>query len=194
MSHPFIVNLHGTVQNQTCIFFVLDFAIGGDLFDLIVSEGRLTKDVAMFYSGQIILALEYLHQKGVLFRDLKPENILIHEDGFVKLTDFTFAKKTNMKKRSFTMCGTPEYMAPEILLNFGYKGSVDYWSLGIILVQMLAGFSPFYDEDPQKIMSNIRSYNIKVPKNLDPASMDLICELLKFDGTERLGAFEKGGA
>ncbi len=143
----------------------IEFAIGGDLFDLIKDEEAFSNDVALFYATELVLTLEYLHQQRIVFRDLKPENVLIGCDGHIRLGDFGFAKKIH-KEKTYTICGTPEYMAPEVLNKEGYDESVDWWALGVIIFEMLVGYSPFYDEDPMKIYRNIRNYNLQIPKDI----------------------------
>lgn len=115
-----------------------------------------------------MLIFEYLHDKNIIFRDLKPENLLIAEDGYLKLTDFSFAKV--VETRTHTLCGTPEYLAPEIILNLGHGKAVDWWTLGILIYEMNAGIDPFTDEDPMVIYQNILKGKIKFPK--DAKDMD----------------------
>ena len=114
---------------------------------------------------QIVLIFEYLHENNIIYRDLKPENVLIGEDGFIKLADFGFAKV--IENRTFTLCGTPEYLAPEILLNQGHGKPVDWWTLGIILYEMVAGIDPFNDDDPMIIYQNILKGKLKFPGFFD---------------------------
>mmetsp|Transcript_33735 Transcript_33735/g.24768 ORF Transcript_33735/g.24768 Transcript_33735/m.24768 type:complete len:153 (+) Transcript_33735:607-1065(+) len=152
----------------------MDFAIGGDLFDLLKDEGSFTNDVALFYCTEIVLALDYLHSLDIAYRDLKPENLLIHCDGHIKLADFGFAKKLAHREKTYTICGTPEYMAPEVLLNQGHDQRVDWWALGVIMVEMLAGYSPFYDTDPMTTYRNIKSYNFKFPSHINKSAQTLI--------------------
>ena len=142
---------------------ILEFVSGGELFTYLRSVGALESDHACIYAAQVTLMFEYLHSKSVIYRDLKPENLLIAEDGFLKLTDFGFAKV--VEGRTYTLCGTPEYLAPEILLNKGIflifvlfpkknKGhgkAVDWWTIGILIYEMNAGIDPFTDEDPMAI-------------------------------------------
>lgn len=113
INHPYIVNLKGTFQSPTHVFMLLDYACGGELFTLLRREGRFANDVALFFAVEIILAFEYLHSSDIAYRDLKPENLLIDKDGHVKITDFGFAKE--VPDKTYTLCGTPEYLAPEII-------------------------------------------------------------------------------
>ena len=117
------------------------------------------------YGAQIICVFEYLHGKDIIYRDLKPENIMINEDGYLKLIDFGFAKI--VRKRTYTICGTPEYIAPEILLNQGHGKPVDWWTLGILVYEMLAGFPPFQDEDPMNIYRKIINTKPRYPEGFD---------------------------
>jgi protein kinase A/protein kinase X len=113
INHPFIVNLKGTFQSPTHVFMLLDYACGGELFTLLRREGRFSNDVGLFFAVEIILAFEYLHSSDIAYRDLKPENLLIDKEGHVKITDFGFAKE--VPEKTYTLCGTPEYLAPEII-------------------------------------------------------------------------------
>jgi serine/threonine protein kinase len=118
-----------------------------------------------FYGAQILCIFEYLHGKDIIYRDLKPENIMIGDDGYLKLIDFGFAKV--VRKRTYTICGTPEYIAPEILLNQGHSKPVDWWTLGILIYEMLAGFPPFQDEDPMNIYRKIINTKPRYPEGFD---------------------------
>jgi serine/threonine protein kinase len=116
---------------------VFDYVVGGEIFRLLRSEGAFPNDVALYYITQVILALESLHMNSIAYRDLKPENLLVNSDGCVKITDFGFAKI--IKDKSYTMCGTPEYLAPEIIMSKGHGIAVDWWSFGILTYELLAG-------------------------------------------------------
>jgi len=118
-----------------------------------------------FYSGQVILMFESLHLKDIVYRDLKPENLLLTSNGYLKLVDFGFAKQC--KTRTYTLCGTPEYLAPEILLNKGHGKPVDWWCLGIMIYEMLAGQAPFTDEDPMQVYQKILKGKVKFPRTFD---------------------------
>jgi len=134
---------------------------------------------------------EYMHSKNIVYRDLKPENILIGADGYLKLTDFGFAKYVD--GRTYTLCGTPEYLAPEILLNKGHGKPVDWWCLGILIYEMLAGIDPFNDEDPMAIYQKILKGKVKFPRAFDKNAKSLVKHLLVADLTKRYGNL-KGGA
>eukprot|EP00361_Fabrea_salina_P007587 CAMPEP_0202435178 /NCGR_PEP_ID=MMETSP1345-20130828/18205_1 /ASSEMBLY_ACC=CAM_ASM_000843 /TAXON_ID=342563 /ORGANISM="Fabrea Fabrea salina" /LENGTH=209 /DNA_ID=CAMNT_0049048111 /DNA_START=285 /DNA_END=914 /DNA_ORIENTATION=+ len=146
--------------------------------------------MAKHYSAQIVLMFEYMHSLNVVYRDLKPENLLICEDGYLKLTDFGFAKV--VESRTYTLCGTPEYLAPEILLNKGHGKPVDWWALGIIIYEMLAGIDPFSDEDPMAIYQKILKGKVKFPRNFDKNARSLVKHLLEADLTKRYGNLKRG--
>ena len=149
IDHPFIVNLKGYFQTPSHIYMLLDYACGGELFTLLRREGRFANDVALFFASEILLAFDYLHGMDIAYRDLKPENLLIDKEGHVKITDFGFAKV--VKDKTYTLCGTPEYLAPEIIQSKGHNKNVDWWALGVLVFEMLAGYPPFYDDNPMGI-------------------------------------------
>ena len=148
-------------------------------------ERFFPNDVALFYITEIVVALDFLHKNGVAYRDLKPENLMIANDGHLKITDFGFAKK--ITDRTFTLCGTPEYLAPEIILSLGHNEGVDWWAVGILLFEMLAGYPPFYDENPLEIYKKITVGIFACPNCIYPAGKDLITKLLEQDMGKRLG-------
>jgi len=133
---------------------------------------------------------DYLHTKNIIYRDLKPENLLIAADGYLKMTDFGFAKI--VEGRTYTLCGTPEYLAPEILLNKGHGKPVDWWSLGILIYEMNAGIDPFSDEDPMAIYQKILKGKIKFPRNFDKNAKSLVKHLLVADLSKRYGNLKNG--
>ena len=152
--------------------------------------GRFPVDQARFYICQIILIFDYLHGKNIIYRDLKPENILIHKSGYLKLTDFGFAKI--VEGRTYTLCGTPEYLAPEIILNKGHGKPVDWWTCGILLYEMIAGIDPFSDDDPMMVYQKILKGKIKFPSGFDSNAKSLIKHLLDQDLTKRYGNLKNG--
>jgi len=133
---------------------------------------------------------EYLHSKHIIYRDLKPENILIDKSGYLKLTDFGFAKVC--EGRTYTLCGTPEYLAPEILLNKGHGKPVDWWTFGVLLYEMIAGIDPFNDEDPMLIYQKILKGKLKFPQSFDSNAKSLVKHMLESDLSKRYGNL-KGG-
>lgn len=135
---------------------------------------------------------EYLHSKDIIYRDLKPENILIQKNGYLKLTDFGFAKVVTSAGKTYTLCGTPEYLAPEVLLNKGHGKPVDWWCLGILIYEMIAGIDPFNDDDTMGIYQKILKGKIKFPKEFDRDAKSLVKHLLVADVTKRYGCL-KGG-
>jgi len=183
---PFLVNLRKYYQDTRNIYFLFDYVSGGELFTHLRNSGRFTGEVARFYAAEIILALEYLHEQEIVYRDLKPENILIGKDGHVRLTDFGFAKQL-VNNKTWTLCGTPEYLAPEVIKSKGYGIEVDWWSMGVLIFEMLAGYPPFFDENPFGIYEKILLGRVKCPSHFDSASRDIIKQFLTEDRTRRLG-------
>ena len=149
VKHPFLVNLWGTFQDSKNLYMVMDFIEGGELFSLLRKSQRFPNPVAKFYAAEVTLALDYLHSLDIIYRDLKPENLLLDRHGHIKITDFGFAKRC--PDITWTLCGTPDYLAPEVVASKGYNKSVDWWSLGILTFEMLAGYPPFYDQSPMKV-------------------------------------------
>eukprot|EP00744_Colponema_vietnamica_P000936 GILI01001620.1.p1 GENE.GILI01001620.1~~GILI01001620.1.p1 ORF type:complete len:366 (-),score=46.25 GILI01001620.1:101-1198(-) len=190
ISHPFIVRLHATFQDDKRLFMVMDYINGGELFSYLRREGRLPNDSARFYAAEITLAFQYLHSLNIVYRDLKPENLLLDHDGHIKITDFGFAKI--VEDRTWTLCGTPEYLAPEIIQSKGHGKSVDWWALGILIYEMLAGYPPFYDEHPFGIYQKVLAGKVEYPRHFDVRVKDLIRRLLTQDRTKRFGCLKNG--
>ena len=144
VSHPFIVKLHFAFQTEETVYFVTDFLNGGELFFHLCNEIRFSESRAKFYAAQMILALKALHENGIIYRDLKPENVILDSEGYLKLTDFGLSKvDLPTDELTNTFCGTPEYLAPEIITHKGHSFKVDWWSLGILLYEMISGINPF---------------------------------------------------
>ncbi|PLB47824.1 camp-dependent protein kinase catalytic subunit PkaC1 [Aspergillus steynii IBT 23096] len=189
--HPFLVTLWGTWQDSRNLYMVMDFVEGGELFSLLRKSQRFPNPVAKFYAAEVTLALEYLHSQQIIYRDLKPENLLLDRHGHLKITDFGFAKE--VPDITWTLCGTPDYLAPEVVSSKGYNKSVDWWSLGILIFEMLCGFTPFWDSgSPVKIYENILRGRVKYPPYLHPDAVDLLSQLITADLTKRLGNLHGG--
>ena len=151
--HPFIVSLYYSFQDNSHLYYCIDYIPGGELFDILKNRNTFNIQQAKFYSSEVLLALEYLHEDlNTIYRDLKPENVLLCTDGHVKLTDFGLSKMGTLKTYSF--CGTPEYLAPEIILNKGHSKAVDFWTFGCLIYEMLMGKPPFMHKN-QNILFNI---------------------------------------
>mmetsp|Transcript_37014 Transcript_37014/g.80822 ORF Transcript_37014/g.80822 Transcript_37014/m.80822 type:complete len:326 (+) Transcript_37014:56-1033(+) len=190
LHHPFIVNMYGSFHDSRYIFMLLEYIVGGEFFSHLRKAGRFDNDQSCFYAAQIASIFEFCHSKNVVYRDLKPENILINKDGYVKLTDFGFAKV--IEHRTYTLCGTPEYIAPEMLLNKGHGKPVDWWTLGILIYEMVVGYPPFVDEDPMGIYQKILSGKIVFPKLFDKNAKGLVKKLLTADLGKRYGNLKNG--
>jgi serine/threonine protein kinase len=191
ITHPFIVKLQYAFQNEANLYFVTEFMQGGELFFHLKAHGPFKEGKALLYICEIILALEHLHKHKIIYRDLKPENILLDKSGHIKLTDFGLSKYSknyeHLETKAFTICGTPEYLAPEILLGKGYDKTVDWWSLGVLIYEMLIGLSPFRKHGR---MLDIKNYYqpFTIPNEIVSKEMEkLILGLLKVEPSERLG-------
>lgn len=188
--HPFITRMWGTFQDCKSIFIVMDYIEGGELFSLLRKSKVFPNQVAKFYAAEVLLALEYLHSKNIVYRDLKPENILISRSGHIKLADFGFAKY--VETTTYTLCGTPDYIAPEIIAVQPYTKAVDWWSFGILIYEMLGGTTPFYDPSPMKTYENITKCEFSFPAHLQLDVINLLQGLITKDVTYRLGNLKNG--
>lgn len=188
--HPFITRMWGTFQDCKSIFIIMDYIEGGELFSLLRKSKIFPNQVAKFYSAEVLLALEYLHSKNIIYRDLKPENILISRSGHIKLADFGFAKQ--VETTTYTLCGTPDYIAPEIIAVQPYTKAVDWWSFGILIYEMIAGTTPFYDPSPMKTYENITKCQVVYPNHFQMDVIDLLHGLITKDVTYRLGNLKNG--
>jgi len=193
IAHPFLVNLKASFQDPKYIYMLFEYISGGELFSRLRKDGRFANDVALFYASEILLAIQYLHKKDIVYRDLKPENLLIDKHGHIKITDFGFAKRIE-NDRTYTLCGTPEYLAPEIIKGsrVGYGKSVDWWAVGILIFEMLSGYPPFYDNEPVGIYKKIIAGIIEFPRFFDVKAKDLIRKLLNPEISLRLGINDDG--
>jgi serum/glucocorticoid-regulated kinase 2 len=190
IDHPLLCGLVFCFQTEERIYFVMPFLSGGELFQHLRKFRTFGEDKVRFYGAQIALALEYLHSKGIIYRDLKPENILMDDKGYLKLADFGMAKKLQEGEKAMSFCGTPEYLAPEIITLEGHDKNADWWSFGILLFEMLCGIPPFYVENLDKMYDMIKNSSVKFPKriNLSEEAKDLIKKLLEKNPKKRLGS------
>lgn len=185
---PYVVALLSSFQDERRLCLLLEFVHGGDLFGRLKEEGRLPVDHSKFYAVELTLALQYLQTRSVAYRDLKPENVLIDKGGHVKLCDFGFAKQMDEAQVAYSVVGTPEYVAPEMILASGHNASCDYWALGILIFEMLAGYPPFIDDSPYGIYRKVIEREIPYPRHFDVKAMNLLNEGLLVDKDKRFGA------
>jgi serum/glucocorticoid-regulated kinase 2 len=190
LDHPFLVGMVFCFQTVERIYFVMPFIRGGELFQHLRTARYFPEDKVRFYAASIGLALDYLHSKGIIYRDIKPENILIGEDGYLKLIDFGMAKIIKNDEKATSFCGTPEYLAPEIITGEGHNRSADWWSYGILIFEMLCGIPPFYCDNNEKMYELIMHAELKFPKKIPISdnSKDLLKKLLVKKQNNRLGA------
>ncbi|KAH8104692.1 AGC/Akt protein kinase [Cristinia sonorae] len=188
VNNPFIVPLKFSFQSEQKLYLVLAFVNGGELFHHLQREQRFNEERSRFYSAELLLALEHLHELDVVYRDLKPENILLDYTGHIALCDFGLCK-LNMKDsdKTNTFCGTPEYLAPEILYGEGYNKVIDWWTLGVLLYEMLSGLPPYYDENTDIMYKKILQDPLVFGEDISPAAQSILTGLLTRDPSKRLG-------
>ena len=207
INNPFIISLKFSFQTQKNLFLITDFINGGEICHLLQEKGKFSEELTKFYICELIIALKHLHKNKIIYRDLKPENILINEDGHIKLCDFGLSKILNpypvslsafsyseikntykFNTKAFTLCGTKDYIAPEVVVGKGYDKNVDWWSLGILMYEMLTGILPFTEENKNNNKINIEKFNNKIFKHcaLNNDNYDLICKLLQLNPNKRL--------
>jgi protein kinase A len=217
--HPFITTLITTFRDHDCLYMLLDYCPGGEVFTYLRRARRFSERIARFYAAEILLVLEFLHEgegMGIAYRDLKPENILVDAQGHLKLVDFGFAKRLDEGSSSgggggggggggdadtgsagaetYTLCGTPEYLAPEVIRNQGHGTAVDWWAFGILTYEFLVGQPPFWDQNPMKIYSKIVDGHITFPGMVSREAKDLVCALCQVSPAKRLGNIAGGAA
>jgi protein kinase X len=184
---PFIVSFVGSFQDRKRLYIVMEFVIGGELFTRLNSIKRMSVDDARFYMTEVISAISFLHHKEIIYRDLKPENIVLDALGHVRLVDFGFARHLS-RGRCTSFCGSPFYIAPEMLSNSSYGTSVDIWALGVLLFELLTGNPPFSGSTANEVYRRILFSNVEVPTSLDSDSRDLLYALLDPSPDSRIGS------
>uniref|UniRef100_A0A8D0C9I0 Serine/threonine-protein kinase Sgk1 n=1 Tax=Scleropages formosus TaxID=113540 RepID=A0A8D0C9I0_SCLFO len=189
LQHPFLVGLHYSFQTTDKLYFVLDYVNGGELFYHLQRERVFLEPRARFYIAEMASALGYLHSLHIIYRDLKPENILLDSEGHIVLTDFGLCKEGLAPNgTTSTFCGTPEYLAPEVLQKQPYDHTVDWWCMGSVLYEMLYGLPPFYSRNTAEMYNNILHKPLVLKPNVSNAGRALLEGLLQKDRTQRLGA------
>ncbi|XP_077785358.1 serine/threonine-protein kinase Sgk2 isoform X2 [Podarcis muralis] len=189
VKHPFLVGLHYSFQTKEKLYFVLDYVNGGELFFHLQRERCFCEPRARFYAAEMASAVGYLHSLNIIYRDLKPENILLDCQGHVVLTDFGLCKEgMEPEETTSTFCGTPEYLAPEVLKKQPYDRTVDWWCLGAVLYEMLFGLPPFYSRDVSQMYDNILHKPLQIQGTKTIAACDILQGLLHKDQKKRLGA------
>ena len=212
--HPFITTMVHSFQDTDTLYMLLDYCPGGEVFSYLRRARRFNEPTSQFYAAEIVLILEFLHEKqGVAYRDLKPENILIDAEGHLKLVDFGFAKKIDNSAlillrriytiqchtnwsigETYTLCGTPEYLAPEVIRNTGHGTAVDWWAFGILIYEFLVGQPPFWDQNPMKIYEQIVEGKVRYPSAMSQEARSIIGGLCTVNASERLGNVQGGPA
>ena len=189
---PFCIKLFATFKDELNVYFLLEPVMGGELFSLLRWTKTFKQRTAAFYCGCVVLAFEYLHNSlNVIYRDLKPENLMIAQNGYVKLVDFGFAKTRN---ETCTLCGTPQYLAPEVIRNNYHGFAVDWWTLGILIYEMIFGYPPFEADKNMKMYEKILKAQVEFPSNIEAKqpTKDIINSLLRKEPHKRLGSGAKG--
>jgi len=187
-NHPFLISLKCSFQTGDHLCFVMEYVNGGELFFHISIEKRFSEERTRFYGAEIVSAIGYLHEKGIIYRDLKLENLLLDKDGHIKIADFGLCKQEITYGRTTkTFCGTPENLAPEVLIDTSYGLAVDWWGVGVVMYEMMIGRLPFYSRNQDKLFELIVTKEVQFPESTSLAAKDLLYRLLRKDPMERLG-------
>ncbi|KAJ1527862.1 hypothetical protein ONE63_007802 [Megalurothrips usitatus] len=190
--HPFIVRLHYAFQTEGKLYLILDFLRGGDLFTRLSKEVMFTEEDVKFYLAELALALDHIHSLGIIYRDLKPENILLDSEGHISLTDFGLSKQPLDDQKTYSFCGTVEYMAPEVVNRKGHSFAADWWSFGVVMFEMLTGSLPFQGPNRKETMTQILKAKLGMPQFLSEEAQSLLRVLFKRNPANRLGAGPDG--
>uniref|UniRef100_A0A8D1X8T7 protein kinase C n=1 Tax=Sus scrofa TaxID=9823 RepID=A0A8D1X8T7_PIG len=189
--HPFLVNLFGCFQTPEHVCFVMEYSAGGDLM-LHIHSDVFSEPRAVFYSACVVLGLQFLHEHKIVYRDLKLDNLLLDTEGYVKIADFGLCKEgMGYGDRTSTFCGTPEFLAPEVLTDTSYTRAVDWWGLGVLLYEMLVGESPFPGDDEEEVFDSIVNDEVRYPRFLSAEAISIMRRLLRRNPERRLGSSER---
>ncbi|XP_028588698.2 serine/threonine-protein kinase N2 isoform X1 [Podarcis muralis] len=189
--HPFLVNLFACFQTNDHVCFIMEYAAGGDLM-MHIHTDVFSEPRAVFYAACVVLGLQYLHEHKIVYRDLKLDNLLLDTEGFVKIADFGLCKEgMGFGDRTSTFCGTPEFLAPEVLTETSYTRAVDWWGLGVLIYEMLVGESPFPGDDEEEVFDSIVNDEVRYPRFLSTEAISIMRRLLRRNPERRLGAGEK---
>lgn len=196
--HPFLVGMEYLFQNEMRLYFVMPFIRGGELYKIYQAQKRFEEPQVKFYAAQMIMAIGYLHSKGIVHRDLKLENVLVDQKGYIKIIDYGLAKMLKDTEEATSFCGTPEYLAPEMVTQQGHDKAVDWWAIGVLMYEMLIGVTPFFNKNKNMLLTKIKNSKVIFPDrkkykiDYSDEMMDIIGKLLDKDKTTRLGT--KGDA
>jgi len=189
----FVSELYAVFQDDNSLYVMLEYIPGGELFSHLRRQEKFSQAECQFYTVELVCALQYLHELNVVYRDVKPENIMIHKDGHLRLVDFGFAKFLD-DDRTFTLCGTPEYLAPETIQGVGHGMAVDWWAAGVLLFEMAAGYPPFYGDNPFSVYQKILEANIKFPSAMHRLTRSAVSSFCVTNRARRLGSGRNGFA
>lgn len=188
LNHPYVVKLYNHYEDDDSFYLILEYAPKGQIYTLLKKEGKFSERVCAQYLREVISACQYLHSLDppIIHRDIKPENILLDEQGAVKLADFGWSNFFSEEERRQTYCGTPEYLAPEMIKQSGHDKSLDIWNLGVLLFELLTGSPPFEGANQSILFENILNHKVKWPTRFNSIAKDLIQKLLKTDPSQRI--------
>jgi len=184
--------MRGVAQDAHNLYILMDYLRHGELLNVLKAVGPMSSSLVRFYSAQILLCFEHMHSQDLIYRDLKPENVLVKDNGFVKLADFGFVKRLKVWDRTYTLCGTPEYMPPEVILNMGHGRAVDWYNLGIFIYELFAGRPPFMHSDTYEIFKMTLRSKIPFPANFPSDAKSLVRHLTAHDLSKRYGNLVNG--
>ena len=192
MKHPLVTQMRGVAQDSRNLYILMEYLQHGELLNVVKKVGRMNKLFARFYTAQICLIFEWMHSQDLIYRDLKPENVLVQSNGYVKLTDFGFVKRLKAWDRTYTLCGTPEYIAPEVILNVGHGRAADWYTLGIFIYELMMGRPPFMHQDTYEVFKMTLREQIPFERDFSSDAKSLIRHLCDHDLSKRYGNLVNG--